>query len=105
MIEQTGERLSGYYQTAIGRPDESETFPLTGWTQGDMISFSVNFKGYGSITAWNGQLSKDESGPYIRTLWHLSRNVDDEDESKDMWSSVIAGASEFRRAKQEKESQ
>lgn len=97
VLDQTGERLSGHYQTALGQPNKSATFPLTGWVQGDVISFTVNFKGYGSITAWNGQMSEDDNGDYIRTLWHLSRNVEDKDEDDDMWSSVIAGASEFRR--------
>lgn len=99
VIEQKDDTLSGHYQTALGQPDEAERFPLTGWAQGDVISFAVNFKGYGSITAWNGQLSENEDGPYIRTLWHLSRNVEDKDEEEDMWSSVIAGASDFRRVK------
>lgn len=88
--------LSGYYHTNAGQPDKSQKFPLTGFTQGDQITFTVNFKGYGSITSWTGQLTQDATGPYIRTLWNLTRDVKDTDENKDMWKSITSGASDFR---------
>lgn len=88
--------LSGYYQTALGQPDKSKKFPLTGFVEGDQITFTVNFKGYGSLTSWTGQLSEDHEGPYIRTLWHLTRDVADIKEDDDLWQSITAGASNFR---------
>lgn len=90
--------LSGYYQTALGQPDKSKKFPLIGFTEGDQITFTVNFKGYGSLTSWTGQLTEDESGPYIRTLWNLTRNVEDALEDDELWKSITSGASDFRRA-------
>lgn len=93
----TKEILSGYYQTQLGQPDKSQKFPLTGFVQGDLITFTVNFTGYGSITSWSGQLSKDERGDYIRTLWHLTRDIEDGQEDTDLWHSITAGASDFRR--------
>ena len=91
--------LSGYYQTALGEPDKSKKFPLTGFVEGDQITFTVNFKGYGSLTSWTGQLTEDENGPYIRTLWNLTRDVEDEQEDNDLWNSITSGASDFRRMK------
>ncbi len=88
--------LSGYYQTALGQPDKSKKFPLIGFVEGDQITFTVNFKGYGSLTSWTGQLSEDNDGPYIRTLWHLTRDVADTKENDDLWQSITAGASDFR---------
>ena len=88
--------LSGHYQTHAGQPDKSQKFPLTGFTQGDQITFTVNFKGYGSMTSWTGQLSTDDQGPYIRTLWNLTRDVSDAKENDDLWKSITAGASNFR---------
>ncbi|CAM3838717.1 avidin/streptavidin family protein [Litorimonas haliclonae] len=88
--------LSGYYQTALGQPDKSKRFPLTGFVEGDQITFTVNFKGYGSMTSWTGQMSEDAKGPYIRTLWNLTRDVEDENEADDMWNSITSGASDFR---------
>lgn len=89
--------LSGVYRTNVGQPDKSQSFPLTGFSEGDQISFVVNFKGYGSMTAWVGQLSVDARGPYFNTLWHLTRDVDDALEDDDLWGSITAGASTFRR--------
>lgn len=91
--------LSGHYQTALGQPDKSKKFPLTGFIEGDQITFTVNFKGYGSLTSWTGQLTTDEEGEYIRTLWNLTRDVEDADEDSDLWKSITSGASDFRRAK------
>jgi len=88
--------LSGFYQTNVGQPDKSKKFPLTGFAEGDQITFTVNFKGYGSMTSWTGQMTEDDTGPYIRTLWNLTRDVEDTAEDDDLWKSITSGASEFR---------
>ena len=88
--------LTGFYQTNVGQPNISQRFPLTGFIQGDLITFSVNFTGYGSMTTWAGQLSEDSDGPFLRTLWHLTRDIEDEMEDADLWRSITAGASNFR---------
>lgn len=98
VFEVTDGLLSGHYQTALGQPDKSKKFPLTGFAEGDQITFTVNFKGYGSLTSWTGQLTRDEEGDYIRTLWNLTRDVEDAAEDKDLWQSITSGASDFRRA-------
>lgn len=90
--------LGGYYQTNLGQPEKSKKFPLTGFTEGDQITFTVNFKGYGSLTSWTGQMSRDAKGDFIQTLWNLTRDVDDKDEEADLWQSITSGASTFRRA-------
>jgi len=89
--------LSGFYNTQLGNPDPASRFPLTGFIEGDQLTFTVNFKGYGSLTSWTGQMSEDADGPFIRTLWHLTRDVPDAEEDEDMWSSIIAGSANFRR--------
>lgn len=99
MFEVTDGLLSGHYQTALGQPDKSKKFPLTGFAEGDQITFTVNFKGYGSLTSWTGQLTQDEAGEYIRTLWNLTRDVEDMKEDDDLWQSITSGASDFRRMK------
>lgn len=89
--------LSGYYQTELGKPDADSQFALTGWAQGDVVAFSVNFTSFGSITSWSGQLSADEDGEFIRTLWQHTRDIAEEDETEDLWRSITAGAATFRR--------
>ena len=89
--------LSGVYRTELGKPAADDQFDLTGWAQGDVIAFPVNFIGFGSITSWSGQLSEDEDGRFIRTLWQHTRNIAEDDESDDLWRSITAGAATFRR--------
>jgi len=92
--------VHGFYQTNVGQPDKSERFALIGLTQGDQISFTVNFKDYGSMTAWVGQLVLDDKGkPVIHTLWHLTRDIEDAQEKDDLWGSVRTGASVFFKLK------
>lgn len=90
--------LSGQYRTELGAPDSGDSFPLTGWVNGDALAFSVRFDGFGSITSWSGQLSEDENGPFIRTLWHYTKDIPDEDEPENLWKTINAGAATFRPA-------
>lgn len=90
-------RLSGLYRTELGQPDADEVFPLTGWTQGDVLAFSVKFTGFGSITSWSGQVSEDEGGEFIRTLWHYSKDIPDDEEAEGLWRTINSGAATFRR--------
>ena len=92
-----GDKLSGVYNTNVGQPDKGQSFPVTGWAEGDNMSFTVNFKGYGSITAWVGQIEVIEGVGQLKTLWHLTRDVDDDKEADDMWKSVTSSASVFTR--------
>lgn len=94
-VEQDGS-LTGTYRTELGAPDADSQFPLTGWTQGDVIAFSVNFTDFGSITSWSGQLSEDEDGPFIRTLWHYTKDIPDADEAENLWKTINAGSATFR---------
>ncbi|GLQ20797.1 avidin/streptavidin family protein [Algimonas porphyrae] len=88
--------LTGHYRTELGAPDAQSRFPLTGWVQGDVIAFSVSFTDFGSITSWSGQLSEDEDGPFIRTLWHYTKDIPDAEERDDLWRTINTGAATFR---------
>jgi len=101
VLSVTDGKVNGTYRTNVGQPDKSQSFPLVGLVQDDQITFSVNFKGYGSMTAWVGQLVLDKQNtPYIRTLWHLTKDIEDTKEADDIWGSIRTGASEFRRAQE-----
>jgi hypothetical protein len=96
--------VRGIYNTNVGEPDKSQSFPLIGFVEGDQITFTVNFKGFGSMTAWTGQLTKNDGGePNIRTLWHLTKDIEDASEKDDIWGSIRTGASDFTRAADEGE--
>ena len=90
--------LMGIYRTGVGRPDPAEEFDLKGFVSGDLLVFCVNFGRYGSLTSWAGQHTRDENGnEVIYTLWHLARNVRDDDEPDELWAGILAGANEYRR--------
>lgn len=92
-------RVSGRYNTNVGEPEKSKYFPLVGQAAGDQITFTVNFKGFNSMTAWVGQVTLDKDGkPYLRTLWHNTKDIEDVKERDDIWGSIRTGASEFRQA-------
>ena len=98
LVEEEDGRLSGHYRTELGAPDAGDGFPLTGWVQGDQLAFAVDFAPHGSLTSWTGQMSEDADGPFIRTLWHLTRDVPDEAEAEDLWGSIVSGYAVFRPA-------
>ena len=92
--------IIGKYSTNVGKPDPTEIFDLTGYTSGDLIVFCVNFGKYGSLTSWAGQHTIDQQNndkEVIYTLWHLARNIKDEDEEDQLWAGILAGANEYYR--------
>ena len=91
-----GGRLSGRYCSELGRVEPESCHPLTGWVAGDVVGFSVRFDPPGSVTSWSGQIGQDADGAFLRTLWHLSRDVPDDAEAERLWESVISGYAVFR---------
>jgi hypothetical protein len=93
----TNGQIKGVYITAVGAPDNFEEFDLIGTATGDLISFIVDFGKYGSLTAWNGQHTIENSKGKIATLWHLAKNVRDEDEEANLWGAIWTGADNFHK--------
>ncbi len=90
--------VRGQYFTNVGEPEKSKSFPLSGQVAGDQIVFTVNFKGYGSLTAWVGQVTKFPNGDsYLRTMWHNTKDIEDTSEKENIWGSIRTGASNFTR--------
>jgi len=90
-------RVGGSFRTAVGVPSPNESFPLCGFAEGDLIAFSVSFGVYESVTAWAGQHTIVGGRERIETLWHLARNIADQDEDRALWSAVLTGADTFER--------
>jgi hypothetical protein len=90
-------RVSGTFRTAVGVPSPTETFPLCGVAQGDLIAFTVGFGVHESVTAWAGQHTLVGGRERIETLWHLARNIADEEEDRALWAAILAGADRFER--------
>ncbi|MEO8362342.1 MAG: avidin/streptavidin family protein [Vicinamibacteria bacterium] len=90
--------VTGVYRTGVGAPAPAEEFDLVGFATGDLLSFTVNFGKYGTLTSWCGQHTLDTGGtPRIKTMWLLARNVEDADEPTNLWGAVLTGADTFSR--------
>ena len=89
--------VTGTYKTGVGTPTPSEEFDLVGFASGDLVSFTVNFGAYASLTSWSGQHTKENGTDVIKTMWLLARNVNDPDEPKNLWGAVLTGYDIFQR--------
>jgi hypothetical protein len=98
-LEVNGNTVTGQYRTAVGAPGEYEEFDITGVINGDLISFIVSWGNYGSVTAWVGQHTVDETGgnELIETQWQLVKNIAEATEPKALWGDVITGSDVFTR--------
>lgn len=90
-------KITGVYRTAVGEPSPTEEFELCGFVSGDLITFTVNFGKYDSLTAWAGQHTLENAAETIHTLWHLTKNIPDEDEPKFLWAGILTGTNTFVR--------
>jgi Avidin family len=95
----SGNKIGGTYTSKVsGGGGSTPSKPLAGFKNGDLIAFVVNWETpYNSLTAWVGQHTKEDGAEVIKTLWHLTQNVEDADEPTGLWHSILAGADEFRR--------
>lgn len=96
-----GNIVTGTYKSKIGATGGLTDFDLIGSASSDIIAFIVNWSAvatHNSITAWVGQLTKENGREVIKTLWHLTTDVqDDQQEDELLWGSVRAGADTFWR--------
>jgi hypothetical protein len=99
ILVEKGSLLSGRYIPSSGL-EAGQKLPLTGFRSGvDLISFVVNFGSNGPITAWAGQHTVEEGIEKIITQWHMTIDVPDEGESKELYKSIWTGSDFFVRAK------
>jgi len=87
--------IIGKYASSTGV--DGKIFPMAGWINrsaghpGEVnISFTVRWKGYGSITSWTGYCHFDGEVSKITTIWNLVRSGKDYN-----WERIITNASTF----------
>ena len=88
--------IMGHYASSTGV--DGKIFLLQGWinhkdglNEEINISFSVRWKGYGSITSWTGYCYEAEEGSEIKTIWNLVRSGKEFD-----WERIITNSSIFK---------
>lgn len=99
-IDESG-KITGYFLSGtISSQDAPTSYPLTGFTVGDVFSFCVAFSNHGTITTWIGQvLNKEEEA--FEASWQM---VVDAHQNKDQsWKSTWSGQDRFVRGPRESE--
>jgi hypothetical protein len=97
-IDASTGRIEGTYTSPSGTGGESHT--LIGWVNSapsstgkdnvPVVSFSVQWGGYGSITSWTGYCSIRDGAPTITTLWNLTQA-----NSKFSWDHIVSNSDLF----------
>jgi hypothetical protein len=93
VVSQTADHLSGTYESAVSTGGTKTTGDLTGFVDGDLISFTVHWRDYQAITTWVGQLVPSTPSDTIKTMWQMVKQVDAGEE----WSAINAGSDIFIR--------
>ena len=94
-IDSSG-KLSGTYTSPSGTAGAAA--PMIGWTntlppKGNnvtVVSFSVNWGKYGSVTSWSGTCSTANNKSTISTIWNLVRS-----NSSYSWDHILTNTDTF----------
>ncbi len=91
-----GHHIHGTFHSEVGVPHPL-TFGVTGFAEGDALTFCVDFGKRGSVAAWAGHHITDGKGERLVTLWHLVQPVRNPHAESDVWRATMAGSDEFTR--------
>ena len=97
-VDSSNGSISGTYQSPSGTAGQKH--PLVGWTNKlnpapnkdnvTIVSFSVNWGKYGSVTSWSGTCSTNAGTPTIKTVWNLVRSNSDF-----TWDHILTNSDTF----------
>jgi len=90
-------KVSGTFRTGVGAHEPGEVHLLTGFVAGGLISFTVNFGKYDTLTSWTGQHNQIDGHDHIETMWHLARTIPENGRHDRLWAGVWTGSDTFNR--------
>jgi hypothetical protein len=90
-------RIEGSFQTGVGAMEPTTHFHVTGFAEGEALTFCVDFGRLGSVAAWSGHHVNDGDGERLITLWHLAQRVREPHGEVDTWRAISTGSDEFTR--------
>lgn len=92
--------VTGRFRTAVGLAEPGEEFAVTGFVQGDMVAFTVDFGARRSLTAWVGHGCVEGGVARLETLWQMVV-AGPSSGARPPWRGTWAGADTFARARSE----
>ncbi len=87
--------IHGTFHTQV--EEHGSPFHLSGFAEGDALSFSVDFGHRGSVASWSGHHMIDDRGEHLVTLWHVARPVRDPHGVAELSGAILSGSDEFTR--------
>jgi hypothetical protein len=91
-IRQINGALTGEYESTDSAAGTSTLGDLSGYVDGNLVSWVVHWRDFQAITAWVGQL-EPTSLSELKTLWQMTKQVAPGKE----WASINAGSDMFFR--------
>lgn len=89
--------VNGTYATPPGS-GAPVTGKIKGFAKADLLAVVIRWNIPGAaMTTWVAQMER-KGGERLRTLWHLVHNAPDQDEPRELWTSILTGTDLFRRA-------
>ena len=87
--------VNGTYTTPPG--GAQVTGKIKGFAKADLLAVVIRWNVPGAaMTTWVAQMER-RGGERLRTLWHLAHSAPDQDEPRELSTSVLAGTDLFRR--------
>jgi hypothetical protein len=90
-------RLVGTFETGVGLSERGERFPVTGFTCGDLVAFTVTFRDRHSLTSWVGHAFGSGDEQRMETLWHMAVEFPPNHKPDEKWKGTWAGSDVFVR--------
>jgi len=97
-VDSSNGGIAGTYQSPSGT--QGKKHALVGWTNTAksqpnksnvaVVSFSVNWGKFGSVTSWSGTCSVKSGVPTIKTVWNLVRSNSDFE-----WDHILTNSDTF----------
>ena len=98
MVLETGPdgRIEGTFKSGTGLAKPSDVCRITGFAAGDLVTFSVDFGKFGSLTAWTGHVTEERGEAHIHAVWHMTIATPTP-ASTEVWKGVWTGSDVFSR--------
>lgn len=87
-------RITGCFMVRLTDNEVGEIYTLSGFAREDLVTFCADFSKHGSMTAWVGQFTGDETQSF-ETMWHMV--VDTYGDKEKSWKAVLSGSDRFVR--------
>lgn len=96
ILKQTGEKVTGTFDSGVGDGNQKMPVPIVGWVNGDRIAFTATYsQHFTSVVAWVGQMVREPGNPELITHWLHETDVPDNAEPTRLWESTKIGADRF----------